>query len=432
MNLLKLLRNTIIFLMGLLIVLILILVIPYSEIKSISYPERECIDIKDITSFEYSACYDAFTKSIFLELKNNNFTGVPKKIKFSFFDYSPQSSDIEIPNVNESSIVRVSSERNPFMGELFLLDKTGKYCPSHLDLQIKYCTSTEGETDNISIISLITDSPKEDFTIVIKDPSDTLALSLVDKERIWESICKSAWDCGSWTDCIDGLQRRECMDKNNCKIPTNSPQRVRSCEGVCDENWKCDWSECVDGFTTPLCEDLNRCGTSVNKPSRVPCINKCTPDFVCSEWTNCIADYDFLTFSNGNYSLSGRKSRTCIDKNKCQPETKEFSDCLLVIDVYTAVFEKCNKEYIGIYNRLDNSLLANIEKNNKKNVLNIDLGGVNSEFYCDYCFDGIFNGDEEQIDCGGSCPPCSERYVYSDYSKNIFEKSLEYILNIFS
>jgi gliding motility-associated-like protein len=35
----------------------------------------------------------------------------------------------------------------------------------------------------------------------------------------------------------------------------------------------------------------------------------------------------------------------------------------------------------------------------------IDCGGPDCE-PCDDCFDGIQNGDEEGVDCGGSCTPC--------------------------
>jgi len=35
--------------------------------------------------------------------------------------------------------------------------------------------------------------------------------------------------------------------------------------------------------------------------------------------------------------------------------------------------------------------------------------------YCDYCYDGILNSDEEGIDCGGSCMSCGEKYRIRDF-----------------
>jgi hypothetical protein len=36
---------------------------------------------------------------------------------------------------------------------------------------------------------------------------------------------------------------------------------------ICDENWQCgSWSECVDGAQTRTCTDSEQCGTTINKP----------------------------------------------------------------------------------------------------------------------------------------------------------------------
>ena len=48
-------------------------------------------------------------------------------------------------------------------------------------------------------------------------------------------------------------------------------------------------------------------------------------------------------------------------------------------------------------------------------MININFVMTKFEGYCDYCFDGIKNYDEEDIDCGGpNCPPCLEKKEYLD------------------
>ncbi len=55
---------------------------------------------------------------------------------------------------------------------------------------------------------------------------------------------------------------------------TEGPQ-INESKG-CIERWLCtEWSECINGIQTRECEDVNRCGTEENKPLLVqPCIEK--------------------------------------------------------------------------------------------------------------------------------------------------------------
>ena len=49
--------------------------------------------------------------------------------------------------------------------------------------------------------------------------------------------------------------------------------------------------------------------------------------------------------------------------------------------------------------------------------LNIRFDGGEESVLCDYCFDGVMNGDEEGVDCGGSCEVCSEKYKRVEFEK---------------
>ena len=127
---------------------------------------------------------------------------------------------------------------------------------------------------------------------------------------------------------------------------------------------------------------------------------------------------NFIDLVTGIKEISGTKSRTCEDKNSCSPTNYEVKNCSLRTDIYTRRIRKCGIDYIGIYNKLTNEMIAKIEqsKTKDKQYLNIQIT-TNEQENCDFCLDGIKNGDEEQVDCGGSCKPCSDKQYIAQYKK---------------
>lgn len=43
--------------------------------------------------------------------------------------------------------------------------------------------------------------------------------------------CEPEWICDDWGDCLDGVQRRECYDAEECTLETNKPSEIQSCGG---------------------------------------------------------------------------------------------------------------------------------------------------------------------------------------------------------
>ncbi len=43
-------------------------------------------------------------------------------------------------------------------------------------------------------------------------------------------VCTPNWSCSAWSECIDGLQNRTCVDLNNCGTPVGKPVETRACE----------------------------------------------------------------------------------------------------------------------------------------------------------------------------------------------------------
>ena len=413
--------------------LVVIFIVFFSLSDPANQPEEEvyCIDINNNTALKYGGCYDAFSQTIFFEIHNTNFVATQTKIQLGFFDYLQQLYTFDIPSFNESSYQKIPSGINPLSAEIYLESTLDVYCDKPKIIQIDYCTADFSDSQNISL-ELISKTNIDEFEFVGDSQNDRIQEDLIDVERIWRSICNSDWECDSWGSCINDIQKRECKDKNLCGIPIGRPPTVKYCNLDCVENWQCEWSSCNNGYTTAKCVDTNSCGTQINKPTKLPCNQRCTPDIECQGWGACEADYDFLTLTEGNFILSGKQKRECIDKNSCIASTFDLQDCSLTIDIYTKDLIKCGKAYISVYNSLDNRFIANIEKSKSKDIVNIDLSSEKSLTYCDFCFNGILDGDEDQIDCGGSCQSCELLRVDKEFSKSFTQRVLERIRNFLS
>jgi hypothetical protein len=112
--------------------------------------------------------------------------------------------------------------------------------------------------------------------------------------------------------------------------------------------------------------------------------------------------------------------------NDCGIDVFEVKSCSVGINVYTKRVDKCGSSYIGVYDRLDNELIASFEEGGKDNpFLNINLDTELDSPYCSYCSDGVKSGDEEGVDCGGSCRSCLDRYKSVVFKKKGFLSLIE-------
>ncbi|MBI4453891.1 Ig-like domain-containing protein [Candidatus Woesearchaeota archaeon] len=103
-------------------------------------------------------------------------------------------------------------------------------------------------------------------------------------------------------------------------------------------------------------------------PARAP-YHRCDEKWECSDWSVC--------------SLDDTKTRKCNDVNKCNTKQKK-----------PAEIAQC--EYQPTCN-------DGIKNGNEEGI---DCGGSCNPCIVPNCFDGIKNQDEEDIDCGGHCKPC--------------------------
>ena len=384
--------------------------------------EEECVEVNTISSFSYDACYDAYSKKIFLKVKRGQDSFDISSMDFSFFDLSAQDYNLdEVPSLSGTESYSFPAEKNPQNIEVVLnaIGVRGVACEDPLLVFVKYCPVLNNEEtvgaevsplDGTSLDNYIDVEGLFDYNI----DSDIFFVDLADRESVWESYCKSSWDCDEWSSCEEGVERRECVDAEGCVVSTKAPITVRYCDGRCVENWECTWSDCRSGSTVPICADLNKCGTSENRPTEIDCgqVDECSPDVNCGEWSECEVNYGFLDLiGNSINSLEGARSRICIDANSCVGSSYQSESCSVGIDVYTNKFTKCGRNFIGIYNLLDDKLVARVDEGTVDNPrLDIYFENGEENSYCDYCFDGQINGDEEGVDCGGSCEACAIKY----------------------
>ena len=82
--------------------------------------------------------------------------------------------------------------------------------------------------------------------------------------------CTENWTCLDWDVCNQGIQTRNCIDKNKCGSIIKRPETQRECI-ACTENWTCgNWTECdVEGVQIRACDDENNCGITLNKPIEI-------------------------------------------------------------------------------------------------------------------------------------------------------------------
>ncbi|MCR4285050.1 MAG: hypothetical protein NUV97_03340 [archaeon] len=398
--------------------------------------ESKCVDINGMKSFSFDSCYNFNTNIIYLITKRSSFGEYDVKgIEVSFFDVEERSYDlIDIPAEKSIEIYQFSALKNPRNIYVSLgVEKNfeGFECGVPRRLFVRDCDGVSQEgvvSEDYSGGKDLGDRPQD------QDLRDHL-VELAMKEQAWKTKCESTWECSSWESCSGGIQRRSCEDLNNCFIPTNVPDTAEICGDICLENWKCEWSECVNGFTIPTCVDSNNCGTSFNLPKKISCdFNRtCVPEIECSDWSDCSVDYGLLDIEKTEATeLKGFKSRVCIDRKSCVGAIKEEAICSTGVDIYTRKFTKCNKNYVDVFNKLDESIIARIDKGTDTNPqLNIRVGTIDNNLYCDSCYNGALDGDEAKIDCGGSCASCERSGPISLFSETFFGKIGKWMGNLF-
>ncbi len=410
-------KSIIVLIVGVLIIIGLSFLLFYDKDSAVVI----CDNVENIIDLDIMGCYDAYSNSIYLEVFRGSDSSRWVGMDISFFDFSNKEVELrDVPNFEMSKFYKIDAERNPLSLDINF-DILEDDCNYNKNIRIGYCSSELSSKEINSSLKLISESNVSNFVPVNSNVGDSVSISLVDKDSVWSSICQSNWECTAWESCVDGIQKRICNDLNSCDVPTNIPKRMKYCDGICEESWQCEWSRCKDGFSIPICHDVNKCGTSFNKPGKVECNKKCVPNIICDGWSLCEPDYNFGTLSGNEYLLNGNQYRICRDSNNCAIDARENKECSVSVDVYIKPFSKCGDDFLGLYNSLDDSLIVNFKQGNGNNAfVDIDLSNMATTPYCNYCFNGFLDGDETDIDCGGSCIGCESRIIVENFGDGFF------------
>ena len=188
----------------------------------------------------------------------------------------------------------------------------------------------------------------------------------------------------------------------------------------CVENWTCQWTSCENAKYkyASNCEDLEECGSTLYKPVKELC--KCNPKFECGNWSACSVEYNIDDILHGEPTLTATRSRICNDITECEDGKIEAGNCTLDVPVEIRTTKWCFEDYVEIYESETGKIVSRIRQNTVGFANKLDIGIIVTDFggYCDYCYDGVKNYDEEDIDCGGSgCAPCQDKGIYFDWLK---------------
>jgi len=382
----------------------------------------ECVDVSAAAGFVYDVCYDSYTQNVFMLVKGESDYYLDT-FRVSFFDGRNRSYDLGYNVEDVSQLYKFYAARNPLMIYLDLnVFGVDSVCDSSKELSVRYCVTRRPGDGRGSLNG----SEVEDYVPLLSQRREDYpeGVNYSEKEVAWMDVCRSDWECAEWEECDGRLQRRSCVDLNGCLVPVGYPDTVRYCGEECVEDWDCEWGDCVRGFMEPVCSDLNDCGTEFDKPRGVSCVSGdvCQPDIFCGDWSDCEIDYGLLDLVGEDVGgLMGVRSRVCGDRGGCVESRVEVENCSVGVDIYVRRFRKCGDDFIGIYNSLTDSLIARIKEGvDGEAYMDIYFDDRDDSAYCDYCYDGILNANEEGIDCGGSCMSCEDKYRMRVFKKRSF------------
>jgi len=217
----------------------------------------------------------------------------------------------------------------------------------------------------------------------------------INSERVMEYYCSSDTDItGVLVKCPEGCVEGE----GRCY------SAAWSGGGVDDDDDDDDPGNIRDPYSTNIDNPATRLGGF----SRT--LSECIPDWECEEWSKCEIVYDYKRLAEGRTLLEGEQSSFCVDKNKCAFDSIQKKICDPGVQIYAERIEKCFKHYVEIYDNLG-TLISRLElTGGTYQNLNVQMLFDRSA-YCPYCYDGIKNHDEDEVDCvnsdKGSCMPCS-------------------------
>ncbi len=181
--------------------------------------------------------------------------------------------------------------------------------------------------------------------------------------------CFPRYLCGNWTECLDGLQARECTDIH------------------------CNRHELIE---------RRFCGDARN----------CRPQIECSDWSQCVYTEKTTDIFGGKIIFGGYRVRECVDAGNCVDSFTEEDLCEDTTTLEIKKMEECGIEYLVAHDPSTQRPLVKVALSDLKNQ-RLDITFTQGETkYCSACYNTAKDIEEQAIDCGGPCKPCREESFY--------------------
>jgi hypothetical protein len=98
----------------------------------------------------------------------------------------------------------------------------------------------------------------------------------------------------------------------------------------------------------------------------------CKPNFICDKWRECVTEYELYSLV-AEELVSGVQYRYCKDYSKCISDFIDSKECDIKIPVDVKKVKIEDKEYIEIYDRKENKLIAKIRETKVEDFKKLDI-----------------------------------------------------------
>jgi len=196
-------------------------------------------------------------------------------------------------------------------------------------------------------------------------------------------------------------------------VPTISAQSIISGSATkCFPDYTCEtWGGCIEGLQSRICSD-DRCGRRDIIERRFCDKPGCSPQIECLEWSECIYTEKIENLIQGKVGFGGYHNRICRDVKNCVDSFIEERPCEEFFPLELDTVVECNEEFLVALDPTSKRRLAKISLDSwSENKLDITFTQGEKQ-YCSECYNGFIDGNEINIDCGGSCQECKKNRTF--------------------
>jgi hypothetical protein len=196
-------------------------------------------------------------------------------------------------------------------------------------------------------------------------------------------------------------------------VPTISAQSIFTGSATkCFPDYTCEtWGGCINGLQSRACTD-ERCGRREIIERRFCDKPGCTPKIECLRWSECIYTEKIENLIQGKVGFGGYHNRICRDANNCVDSFLEERPCEEFFPLELDTVNECDENFLVALDPTSKRRLAKISLDSwDNNKLEVSFTQGEKE-YCSGCYNGILDGRELKVDCGGDCQDCVENRTF--------------------